>query len=221
MTYSELDDLKSAWQTLNRNLERQHTLALHQFREDKLTLFRSGFRPLVIGQIIQIICGVLLAVCGGSFWVDHLGVAHLMIYGISVHLYGIMLIVFAARDLFLIKQFDYAAPVLVLQKQIADLREWHLRAGLWFGVSGCFIWIPLLLMIFHGLGADVWQRNPGVVGWLFVSGLISLGVVYAIITWSRRPGKEKLVRNLEDSSAGRSVKRAQSLLDEIERFERE
>ena len=31
-------------------------------------------------------------------------------------------IVFAARDLFLIKRFDYAAPVLVLQKQIADLR---------------------------------------------------------------------------------------------------
>ncbi|MEO7723789.1 MAG: hypothetical protein ABIU29_03740, partial [Chthoniobacterales bacterium] len=59
---TELDDLKSTWQTLNRTLERQHALAFHQFRENKLSRFRSGFRPLVIGQIIQLICGVALAV---------------------------------------------------------------------------------------------------------------------------------------------------------------
>ena len=221
MTYSELDDLKSTWQTLNRNLERQHAFALHQFRENKPNRFRSGFRPLVIGQIIQIICGAFLALVAGSFWVDHLGVVHLVVYGLSVHLYGIMLIVFAARDLFLIKRFDYAAPVLLLQKQIADLRDWHHRAGVWFGVAGCFIWIPLLLMIFQGLEADVWRQNPEVVGWFVVSGLICLGVLYGIIALSRRPDREKFAKNLEDSSAGRSVKRAESLLEEIERFESE
>ncbi len=157
---TELDDLKSTWQTLNRNLERQHALALHQFREKKLHRFRTGFRPLVIGQIIQIICGGILALTGGSFWVDHLGVAHLMIYGISIHLYGIMLIVMAARDLYLVKRFDYAAPVLVLQKQIADLRQWHVRAGFWFGITGCIIWIPLLLMIFYWLGRGCLEAQP-------------------------------------------------------------
>lgn len=221
MTFTELDDLKSAWHTLNRNLERQHALALHQFRENKGARFRSGFRPLVFGQIIQIICGGFLALVGGSFWTGHLGVAHLMIYGLTVHLYGIMMIIFAARDLFLIKQFDYSAPVLILQKQIADLRAWHQRAGLWFGITGCFIWIPLLLMFFHDLGADVWRRNPSVVGWFFLSALISIGVLAAIVAWSRRPGQEKFARSLEASSAGRSVKRAQSLLDEIAQFERE
>lgn len=218
---TELDDLKSTWQTLNRNLERQHALALHQFRENKLTRFRSGFRLLVTGQIIQIICGGLLALLGGSFWVDHLGGAHLMIYGISLHLYGIMLIVFAARDLYLIKQFDYAAPVLVLQKQIAALRDWHVRAGIWFGITGCVIWIPLMLMIFYWLGADVWKRNPEVVGWFFLSALICLAFVYALIAISRRSGREDLVKKMEDSSAGRSIRRTCSLLEEIERFERE
>ena len=215
MTYSELDDLKSAWQSLSRNLERQHAFALHQFREKKLTRFRAGFRPLVIGQTIQIICGALLAIFGGSFWVDHINVAHLMLYGISLHAYGVMLIVFAARDLFLIKRLDYAAPVLALQKQIADLRRWHLRSAIWFGVTGCLIWIPLILMILHGLGADLWVRNPRVVGWLFLNGLICLGVFYGIVSW------EKLAKNFEENSGGRSVKRAQALLNEIERFERE
>lgn len=218
---TELDDLKSTWQTLNRTLERQHALALHQFRENKLTRFRAGFRPLVVGQIIQIIFGAVLALIGGSFWVDHLGVAHLMIYGLSVHLYGLMCILFAARDLFLIKQFDYAAPVLVLQKQIAKLRAWHLRAGLCFGVAGCFIWIPVLLMLFRGLGADVWVRNPDVVGWFVLSGFVSLGILYGIVTWSRRPGREKFARNLEASSAGRSVRRAQEVIEELAQFESE
>ncbi len=214
---TELDDLKSTWQTLNLSLERQHTLARHQFRESKLQRLRSGFRPLVIGQLMQIICGLLLAICGGSFWFDHIGVAHLMFYGISLHTYGVMLIVFAARDLFLIQRLDYAAPVLGLQKQIADLRDWHVRSALWFGVAGCFIWVPLVLMIFHGLGADVWQRAPAVVGLFFLSSVICLGILLGIVAWRRRPGGEKL----DASSGGRSVTRAQALLAEIERFEQE
>jgi len=218
---TELDDLKATWQTLNRNLERQHAFAFHQFRETKLTRFRSGFRPLVIGQIIQLLCGVVLAVLGGSFWADHLGVAHLVIYGLALHIYGVMMIVFAARDLFIIQHFDYAAPVLTLQKQIAELRRWHLRAGFWFGVAGCFIWIPAMLMIFHGLGADVWRHNPEVVGWLVLSGFICLAFFLGLVAWSRRPGEEKLAQNLEDSSGGRTVKRAQTLLEEIARFESE
>jgi len=221
MTDTELDDLKSAWQSLSRNLERQNAFTLHQLRQSKLVRFQTGFRPLVIGQIIQIIGGAFLAMCGGCFSVDHLGDPHLMIYGISVHVYGIMLIIFAARDLFLIKSFDYAAPVLELQKKTADLRDWHQCAGLWFAIAGCFIWIPLLLMIFHWLGADVWQRNPADIAWFMVSGLICLGIVYAIVAFSCRPGKEAFARSLADSSAGRSVRRAQTLLDEIAQFERE
>jgi hypothetical protein len=219
MTYSELDDLKATWQSLNRNLERQHALTLHHLREKKFHRFRAGFRPLVAGQIIQIIAGALLALIGGSFWVDHLGAAHLVIYGIAVHLYGIMMIVFAARDLFLIKRFDHAAPVLVLQKQIAELRRWHQRTGLWFGITGSFIWIPLLLMMFHGLGADVWERNPAVVGWFLVSGVMSIGILYAIVAFARHPNRTKFAKSLEDSSAGRTVRKAESMLEEIARFE--
>lgn len=221
MTYSELDDLKSAWQRLSRNLERQHALSLHQLRETKLTRFRSGFRWLVIGQVFQIICGVLLTLFAARFWNNHIGVAHAMIYGISLHAYGVMLIIFAARDLSLIRRLDFAAPVLELQKQIAELRRWHVRTAFWFGVTGCFIWIPLILAIAYSAGADIWLRNPGVVGWLVVSGLVPAVLLVGIVLWSRRPGKAKIARNLENNSVGRSVTRAQALLDEIAQFERE
>jgi hypothetical protein len=123
--------------------------------------------------------------------------------------------------LFLIKSFDYAAPVLELQKQIADLRNWHQRAGLWFAIAGCLIWIPLILMIFHELGADVWRRNPAVVGWFVVSGLICLGVVLRDCRVLAPAREGNVCPSLADSSSGRSVRRAQSVLEEIAQFERE
>ena len=221
MPSTELDDLKSTWQTLNQTLERQYSLNLHQFRERKLANFRSGFRPLVVGQTIQLICGALLTLFSGSFWVDHIRTPHLLIYGLLLHTYGIMLIVFAARDLLLIKQIDYSAPVLAIQKQIAELRAWHLRAGIWFAIAGCFIWVPLMLIIFYKLGADVWAKSPSVVYWFVASSFVCLAIFYGLIHWSRRPGQEKLVGYLCDSSAGRALSRAQAVLDEIAHFERE
>lgn len=221
MQSTELDDLKTTWQTLNRNLERQYSLNLHEFKERKVASFRSGFRPLVVGQIIQLICGVLLSIVSGSFWFDHIGVPHLMAYGISLHAYGVMWIAFAARDLFFISRVDYSAPVLTIQKQIAALRAWHLRADLWFAISGCFMWTPLMLVIFYKLGADVWILKPQVVYWFIASSFVSLGLTYSLILWSRRPGQEKLANYLEVTSAGRTVNRAQAMLDEIAQFERE
>ena len=219
MPSTELDDLKSTWQTLNRNLERQYSLNLQEFKERKLANFRSGFRPLVVGQIIQLIGGVLLSIFAGNFWFDHIGVPHLIVYGISLHAYGVMWIVFAARDLFFISRIDYSAPVLAIQKQIAALRTWHLRASLGFAIAGCFMWVPLLLVIFYKLGADIWVHQPQVVYWFITSSFVCLGLCYGLILRSRRPGEKKL--DLSDSSAGRAVNRAQAVLDEIAQFERE
>ena len=90
MSVTELDDLKSVWQTLNRNLERQHTLALHQFKETKMARFRSGLRPLVLGQLLQLVIGVAITLASAQFWVNHIGAPLLLICGLFLHGYGIM-----------------------------------------------------------------------------------------------------------------------------------
>ncbi len=80
-------------------------------------------------------------------------------------------------------------------------------------------------MLLAGAGIDIWKNHPGVVGWCVVNGLIGLGAIYGALTgivlWARRSGRDKLARAIEASTGGRSVKRAQALLEEIERFERE
>jgi len=224
MQPTELDDLKAVWQSLNLRLERQHTLALHQFKESKLARFRSGLRPLAIGQIIQLICGAILAGLSARFWITHFGTPHLMIYGMLLHAYGFMSIGFAVRDLVLIHQIDYGAPVIAIQKQLAALRQWHLRTGVWFAIAGSFIWVPLMLVIFYWLGADLWVRKPQVVYWLTLNGFVCVGFIglsYGLIRYARWPGQSKVAKYLRDTSAGRSANRAQAVLKEIARFEQE
>ncbi len=220
-TTMELDDFKQAWQTLDRRMEQQHAMQLNLFRETKLSRMRSGLRLMRSGQVLQIICGVLLMLVFAPFWIEHRMVPHLALYGLLLHAYGLMFVLFAARDLELIGRIDYAAPVLEIQRQLASLRAWRLRSGFWFGVTGCLIWVPLLLVIVYWLGADLWVHRPDVVGWLVFNGVVAVAALFGIIAWLRRPSLEGLRRSLDTEAAGRNIRRAQAALDEIARFERD
>src|SRR6478672_5081815 len=127
MSTTTLDDLKLAWNELSEKLERQNTLALHQFKENKLARFRSGLRPLVLGQGVQLLIGAVITAFSAQFWVHHAHAPTLLICGLFLQGYGIMFMAFAVRDLLLIRRIDYSAPVIEIQKELAKLRSWHLR----------------------------------------------------------------------------------------------
>jgi hypothetical protein len=217
----ELDDLKSAWQTLDRRLEQNNALNLHLFKENRIDKAKSGLRPLAFGQGVQLAIGVLMTALFAPFWVRHIDTPHLAIYGLSLHAYALMFIVFAARDLFMLGGIHYDAPVLEIQKRLVELRAWRIRSGLWFAIAGCFAWTPLALVVFYWLGADIWIHAPSVVYGFIASSFACLALLYALVRVSRRPGREKLARSLEASSVGRSLSRAQAMLDEIAQFERD
>lgn len=220
MPANELEDLKAAWLILNRNLERRHTLALHQFKESKRARFRSGLRPLAIGQAMQLIGGANLAGLSAWFWANHPENIQGTVLGLLLHAYGVMLAAFAIRDLILIHQIDYGAPVVAMQKQIASLRAWHLRAGLWLAVAGCVVWLPLILLIPHFMGLRIWEAGPQTVLWLMLNGVVCLGLAGAAVYLFRR-GQGRLAKSLRASAIGRSVCRAEAALEDIARFEQE
>lgn len=213
----ELDELKGAWQALERKLDRQHALDLHQFRAGRLSTMRARLRPLLAGQFVQLLTGVVLVMLVAPYWIQRWGEWHVVVYGASLHAYGLMLAIFAGRDIAHLLRIDYAAPVLEIQKQLAELRAMRMRAGPAFAIAGCFVWVPGVLIIFHALGADVWRNAPSVVYWFLASSLVALAVTIGFIRWSR--SSARVARHVEDSSVGRSLARAQAVLDEIARFE--
>lgn len=213
----ELDEMKLAWSALEHRLERQQALNVRIFRENRLDKMRRGLRPLVWGQAIQLVIGLLLAGFAGAFWMTHAHVAHLLVCGLLVHAYGWLLIAFAVRVLYLIRRLDYSTPVLAIQRQLADLRAWRVRVEAPVNaVLGCFIWIPVLWMNLAWYGIDLW--SPRFMLWALSSSLAGLAAVVLVVWSMRRMG---LARKIEDNSAGRSVQNAEWVLEEIACFERE
>ena len=215
----ELDELKQAWRTLNQRSEQQYTLNLSIFRERKLDNARRRMRPLWWGQVIQISVGVILMLLFAPYWIAHIGTPHLMGYGLLMHAYGLVCVLTAARNLYLQSRLSIDATVLELQHRVAELRTWRLWEAVIHGVIWCFLWIPLGLIGFQLLGADLWVIAPSVV-WAFIaSAAVCVGIMVGLIRWSRMPGHERLRTTLEHSSIGRSVLATQTIVEEIARFE--
>src|SRR5690606_31777215 len=151
----ELDELKQAWKTLDQRLEQQYALNLSMLRERKLNKTRRRMRPLWWGQMIQIGVGVILMLLFAPYWVAHSGTPHLMIYGLLMHVYGLVCVLTAARNLYLQSHLNIDAPVLELQHRVAELRAWRLWEAVIHGVIWCLLWIPLILIGFQLVGADL------------------------------------------------------------------
>lgn len=212
----ELDEMKLAWQALDARLEHQHALSLQLFRDSRLNKLRRGLRPLVWGQAIRFSVGVLCTVMGGWFWTTHLHPLHLLICGLLVHAFGLLWIAFSTRNFALISRVDYAAPVLEIQKRLAALRAFRARVEAPVdAVLCCFVWIPVTWMALAWSGIDLWSR--GLLRWAVASSLVGLGIVLFGRWLLRRMGRG---RWMDDNAAGRSVQRAEAVLNEVMRFER-
>ncbi|MGO1068673.1 serine/threonine protein kinase [Lysobacter sp. CA199] len=218
----ELDDLKLAWQELDRKLERQYTMELLRFREERGQRMKSGLRPLAWGQALQMVFGVMCVILGTVFGLHHLGTAHLFAFGLIVSVYGIALIGCGAAMQALLADNDYNAPVVTIQKRLASLRKTYIRTGLAVGLVWWLLWMPFVSVLLMTLfGVDLYRNAPSVFVTGSVIGVIGLLASWGFYHWSRQPGRPRLAKLMNDSVTGVSLRRAQALLDEIKQFERE
>lgn len=220
----ELDEMKQAWQVLGQQLQRRNALAMQLFRDGRLDKLQRGMRPLVWGQALQIMLGVVLMLWGISFWSTHTAIWQAVACGVLMQIIGTLTCAFPIRLMMMQQGIDYAAPVIMLQHRLAAMRAWRVKveapafAVLW-GVA----WIVALLMLaqYEGdrVGLNLWQHlRPGFLPWLALTVLVSVGVVFLAWYVVRRLGHG---RWLDDRLAGGAIRHAEDALAEIANFERE
>jgi hypothetical protein len=216
----ELDDMKTAWLTLERRLETQAALSRQMYQENKLDKARHRLRPLVWGQVLQMIVGALIALWAAGFWSQYRDVPHLLIAGLIVHVYGIAMILFGAAMQAMIARIDYAAPVLLIQRQLAQLRKVYVRGGLLIGLPWWLIWMPFIEIFFKKkFDIDLFLNAPDLLTIGIGSGIVGLLLTYGVYRWiATRP---PLAKRVEHSAAGASLNQVQSYLDQITQFEQE
>lgn len=218
-TTMELDELKNAWQALGRQLERQETLQWQLLRERKLEHVRRGLRPLAWGQALQFLLGIGLILLGVACWTRNTDVPGLFWSGLLVHAFGVAHVALAGITLALIGTFDYSAPVLRIQKQMAQLRRvYAINAN----VCGAPWWVMWLLVVLAFAGLGEVEPAAGTPLWIQLS--LALGVAGWLATYAlgwfahrraRRAGREGGL--IDESDA---IRRGRALLDEIAEFER-
>jgi len=220
----ELDEMKLAWQTLGRQLERQNTLQVELLRQGRAGRLHRHLRPLVWGQSLLAALGVVIMSWGISFWSTHLGIWQAVACGIFMQLFGTLAFVFPIRLLVMQQGIDYAAPVLEIQRRLTRMRAWRVRVEApVFAVLGGVVWIPALLMWaqYEGdrVGLSLWQHlRSGFMAWLLLSVAVAVGLVFLARFVVRRLGHG---RWLENGLAGGAIVRAEAALEEMARFERE
>lgn len=215
-TLMELDDLKRAWQALDRRLALDHALRLDELRERRSGRARGSLRPLFWGQLLQIVFAIAILLLGVSTWVQHRQVTSLFVSGVILHVYAVLALICAGHTLHLIRHIDYAAPVLEIQRRLLRLRSWHIAAGMLVGLSWALLWIPFMICL---TGVNIWSQAPSVI---WISGGIGVAILAATAAygiWLRNPAREHLARAASDRSAGGSIVRAQALVDDWSRIE--
>ncbi|MGY1519887.1 hypothetical protein [Luteimonas sp. A482] len=222
-TTMELDELRQAWQTLGHQLERQQDLQWQLLREHRLDRVRGQLRPLLWGQVLQLLLGIALIMLGVACWTRNTDVPGLLASGLLVHAVGLMTAVMAAMTITFSASIDYSAPVLRIQKKMATLlRLQALNSGL-CGAPWWIMWLPVVLA-FAGLG----EVDPaaGTPAWIAAS--LAVGIAGLLGTWAWAAWRTKRAgRASADGTGCRSndgsdgIRRGQRLLDELARFERE
>ncbi|QBH01235.1 serine/threonine protein kinase [Xanthomonas oryzae] len=215
----ELDDFKSAWQSLDHRLQLNNTLKLHELRERKLDKARGSLRPLFWGQLVQILFGIAFILLASLLWMRQPAHASSIVAGVLVQAYGVLVIVAAGVVLGQIGNIDYAQPVLGIQKQLLRARTLYILSGMVAGLPWWFLWIAILQTLAGLRDVDLLVTAPALVWSGYGIGIAGLLATWWFHRWARRPRRAELGRKMDDSLSGRSLRKALAQLDELQRFE--
>lgn len=217
----ELEELKTAWDTLNQQLKRESAIHLAMYKHQKLASARSNLRPLFWGQIFQMLFGLCFLLLAASLWSSRPGALSVIVAGAVVNAYGVGCLISAGVVMGAIQNIDYAGSVLQIQEGLLRVRRAYILSSIVTGLSWWFLWIPVLMALLGLVHVNLFAQAPSVI-WLGLAvGVIGLSATLWLYARSRKPGNERLRRFVDQAMVLRSLQKAQAQLEEVRQFAEE
>jgi eukaryotic-like serine/threonine-protein kinase len=180
-------------------------------RHQLMNRVEDSLRPLFRLQLLQILIGVLLIAAGALCWAPNVNIRHRLVCGLSVHIYGVLIMISAAITCVGIKGIDYSKPVGQIRGKLNSIRSGYLRRSPAVGFAWWLLWIPFFVAIGF---EEVLHPNclwPAVVVGFVVTVVFAL--LYVRVLKSDKDSAEMWRRKF----SGESITNACLALDEIER----
>ena len=218
----ELEEMQSAWRSLERSFERQQRATEFLMRDRRLGGVQSRLHAFAGLHAAQIALGVALVALGVAVW-NRSGITTLAFAcGVMLHVFGIVNIAFAGATIVRVASMDYSAPVLEIQRGLARLERIEAINVLVCGLPWWFIWAVVIAALLS-LG-DVPFDGGSLSAWLATS--IGAGAAGFVATWlgyvwAQRSGRPALAIVLRQLVVGTNLRRARHEVDAIARFESE
>lgn len=218
----ELDEMKQAWARMEVRQEGVELLLRQDYRDRRIEKSRSTMRRALTWLGVEVVAWIVFVVWVASFWVAHRHTPHLLVMGLILHVYGIAAIWSCATQLFLLARiYLFDAPVLVLQRWLAQLRRFRFYSTLLLGLPWWCLWLLVPLVAFEDFaGADLYAAGSGWIWANMLVGMMGIGIsLWLARRCAGRPIQSPLLQRLVDDMSGRSLLQASRQLDEIARFE--
>ena len=179
-------------------------------RRDLLDRVKSSLRPLLKGQLIQMLIGIAIIILGAQCWARNTHLPHRLLCGAILHVYGVLLIAAAANVLTRINRIDYSQPVSQVHSALDRLRNSYLRFGALAGFPWWLMWLPATV----AAGFDDVLHPYSLIPSLIV-GVIGLVATYWLYLRVQRPGSTS-AEQWRKRFAGESIANAYVALGEME-----
>jgi serine/threonine-protein kinase len=205
-----LDDLKTAWADLDRKLTFTQAAVHRLHTTHALDRAKSSLRPLAWKLGWELLEGVAAAVLTGVLLANNFAETRFALPGVALLALAVGGVAATLRQVVLLRRLDYSAPVVDIQKHLAELRAFRLRA--WLGVVFLcpVIWAAGVVVLPKAVGVDVYDGF----GWPWVVANFAFGVVFLVVAVAAarkladRFRGSKWLTKLADDLTGRSLARA-------------
>ncbi|MEO2017241.1 MAG: serine/threonine-protein kinase [Fuerstiella sp.] len=180
-------------------------------RRQLMERIENSLRPLFRKQLLQVLIGVAIVVLGAQCWARNTDVAHRVVNGVILHVYGVFVIGSAAAVCTRIKRIDYSKPVDNIRSALDSVQDVYLRVGPVIGFAWWLVWIPVGV----SLGFDVVLHPNCLFPALFVG---VVGILVSGWLWARVMRSENASGwSLRGKFSGGSIAAAYPALEEIEK----
>lgn len=219
----ELEEIKNIWSAYDKKLEQSWKLNLSLLRRANLDKVKSKLRKMVILHAFTFTFSILQIILLMYFVVVHIAEPHLVAAGTILLVWSFMISYSAADQLNKINAMDYSAPVMEIQKKLIAIKLSiikYLRLStliIPFYLAHILFWFELLL--------DVDMYQVANQQWWIGQIIFTLLVMLPLTLWlykklSSHNMDKSWMKKLISSSGGKQISEAFTLLDEIQKFEK-
>ncbi len=180
-------------------------------RRQLMERVENSLRPLFRGQVLQILMGIALVVLGAQCWARNTEIAHRVVCGVILHVYGVLVFAQAILVCTRIRRIDYSKSVVEIRSKLDSLQASYLRAGVLIGFVWWLMWIPVAVALgFDDVVLYTYSLVPSLV--VGIVGFVVSVWLYLRVLRSKDPSADTWRRKL----SGESIAAAYLALEEIE-----